>query len=356
MAIINYALREIGAKVVFFGEDHSIVDEAVRQLHELVEDATRSDVHILGPTETPSASVLFQFTPAREPLGGFTTRVTVYSLGADALHPAHRGEVLRGADALVFLADARPDRNNLQALFTLEEFLSEVRQELATLPTAIHVCQAADPSLDPEQIVYDLNPYGFPVVTVPGPDGLREALRIALTAVVERIRRQLAGERGSKPLSSVHRASRLSVADVTEQHQQRIDQAGPTPPLAGLDRAAPPMLVELPWPQDEYRPVRLLQSDLEGDRLHLDLLASQDGTSPIRVRLVLRPPTDSTSSTSSGEVLPVPAPPSATSGLPDRIELPPRTTSADLPPIYIGLAGLTGGFLAGGLLGYLIFG
>src|SRR5690606_17221679 len=98
---------------------------------------------------------------------GFSLRFRVYAVPGGVTHAGHRREILRRTDAVVFIADARldADQANLESLLDLEGLLREDGVEMAAIPMVIQVNRTDDPNARPaEQVVFDLNPYGFPVI------------------------------------------------------------------------------------------------------------------------------------------------------------------------------------------------
>lgn len=375
MALINFAHREITAKVVYFGAPNAGCNTNVQVLHEIVRAGERSRLHEFGPGDEEERTRYFDYVPeGTAPITGFSTRFRVYSMPGGLLHPVHRGEVLRGTDAVVFIADARPgkDQENVDALLELERSLAEQGIEMASLPMVLQVNHMDDPKAIPsDKVVYDLNPYGFPVVEAVARDtiGVGETHKRIASVTVSRIRDNLSGNETSITLTAVHRATRDRDEDIIQRHIEAIAHAEHVTQSGG-DYAKLPRgeEYEIPFQPREFagmRPVEMRSTTVEGDRVVLDLVMERlSGGSPRVLPLVLvNRPTDAMPLPSVVTASHTPAPiasvsPGATASLPDKIELPSQIMRVDTGndmSIWIGIAGLVGGLAAGLLLGFLFW-
>jgi signal recognition particle receptor subunit beta len=175
MATLNFATRELTAKIVYFGAQGAGCNTNVARLFHLVTGTRRSALLKLSSEGETEHSWCFEFAdPDPAPLQGFTLVFRVYSLPGAIGLGAHREEVVRGLDGVVFVADARADRNqgNVDALLELEGRLARTGLELAhtlvTLQTNHTDAEGARPVSD---VVFDLNPYGFPVLEAAANEG-----------------------------------------------------------------------------------------------------------------------------------------------------------------------------------------
>jgi hypothetical protein len=375
MALINFAHREITAKVVYFGAPGAGTNTNLQVLHETVRAGERSRLHEFGPGEEAERTRYFDYVPeGTAPITGFSTRFRVYSMPGGLLHPIHREEVLKGTDAIVFIADARPgkDQVNVDALLELERALAEQGIEMASLPMVIQVNHTDGPDAVPsEKVVYDLNPYGFPVTEAVAKDaiGVGQTHKKIVGITVSRIRDNLSGSETSITLTAVHRATRDRDEDIIQRHIEAIAHAEHQTQTSG-DFASLPRgdEYELPFQPREFvgtRPVEVRSVHMEGDRIVLDVVTERiNGGQPKVLALVLvNRPTDAAPLpmpvTSSHTPAPVSSTSPATASLPDKIELPSqmRQTEDQGPDasIWVGIAGLVGGLLAGLLLGFLFW-
>ncbi len=390
MAIIDFAHREITAKVVYFGAPGAGSNTNVDRLFELVPVNERGRLHRFGADDDDDASLFFDYVPqGGGQIGVFTTRYRVYSMPGGVKNATHREEVLRGADAVVFVADAREGRGqgNLDNLIELEGLLAEFDLALVSIPLVFQVNHSDAPSARTvAEVVYDLNPYGFEVVAAVARQG-RGVLEthdriVAVTAA--RIGESLAGNQAAISLTAVNRAARERDDDVIRRHVAAIrsGDSGEEPvdgALAAKGRGEPPParsarvmayaaapevdVVRLPFQPRSMagtRPVHVLSARVEDGAVHLDVVAERlSGGDPRRVRVVLENrPIGELGLTGSSPTQTASAPedpPMITSSLPDQIEFPMTSHHLDLPPMWYGLGGLAGGVIAGLLMGFLLF-
>ncbi|MBX2801069.1 MAG: GTPase domain-containing protein [Myxococcales bacterium] len=373
MATINFSTREITAKIVYFGASGAGCNTNVERLWNLVKGQKKSPLHRFGPRGEEERSWYFDFIPLRDPpVEGFQLVWRIYSLPGGIDVSAHREEVVSNVDAVVFVADARSDRSqsNLDHLLELEAMLTRTGLELSAIPVVIQVnhADAAD-ARTTDEVIFDLNPYGFPVVEAVAKEGagVEETHAEIATSVVARVRDTLAGE-DVIPLTAVH-ADALTDADVIRQHVENIQHRSEATPHTAMDEVAPddPGLlegptVELAFQPQEFvgsHPVRVQTAVVTGEGVLVVVEMKRMGggdSRPLAVLLRNRPvDTDVLTSASPVAV----AASSGSSGsvfdhLPDQEEVDRMSQRGrDLPPMWYGLLGVTSGAIIGLLLAYL---
>lgn len=349
MATINFATREITAKVVYFGADKAGTTTAVRHLHSRLPSAP-SRLHRFGPSA--DAQILyFEYQPGALPrFGGFDLRVQVYALPGAVRRREHREEVLRGLDGVVFVADARRQRTqaNVDALLQLDDMLEQHQVELARLPVVIVVNHIDDPEARSEAAVsIDLNTYAFPVLSAVASDGrgVLEGQAALLDRLSLQLRANLAGELSGLRLEAVHDPDTERDDEVVKRHIAAIAQRSTELEAVrpGWDDL-PPVEVSLPlWATEleSLRPTQVIAHSLDSDRVVLDLLFEDPESIPTRVQLTLDPRKRRHSSSAPGDRVGRYLPDSDSS------------TERDLPPVAYGVLGVAGGVIAGLLTGYL---
>lgn len=383
MATINFATREITAKVVYFGAKGAGCNTNVERLFGAVGAKAKGQLHKFGARDDEERSLFFEYRPTGDsPLDGFATRWRVYSLPGGVGLAAHREEVMRGADAVVFVADARPDRNtgNVDALLALEGLLGGLGLELAAMPLVIQVNHTDAADARPlSDVTFDLNPYGFPVLTSVAREGkgVAETHAEITGAVVARVRDALAGNEAAVTLTAVHDAAQELDAELIRKHVETIqERSAVTPSVEEVatdeGAAAAPDHSQLPeGPQVEVafqpreflgsHPIEVIGASVDGDKVWVDLVMERMGGGESRrltVVLANRP-------TDTPAVARSPASPAAQQVVqadrvfdylpePDEVRVEPEEATTDLPGIWYGILGITGGVLIGLLLGYLL--
>ena len=383
MATINFATREITAKVVYFGAKGAGCNTNVERLFVGLGAKSKGQLHKFGARDDEERSLFFEYKPTGDsPLDGFATRWRVYSLPGGVGLAAHREEVMRGADAVVFVADARPDRNtgNVDALLALEGLLGGLGLELAAMPLVIQVnhTDAPEARLVPD-VTFDLNPYGFPVLAAVAKEskGVAETHAEITGAVVARVRDALAGNESAITLTAVHDASQELDADLIRRHVESIQERSAVTPqveevqtdeaqAAARDHSQLPEgpAIEVPFQPREFvgsHPISVIAASVDGDRVWVDLVMERMGGGESRrltVVLANRP-------TDTPAVVRSPASPAVQQPIqsdrvfdylpePDVVRDVPDESGTDLPGIWYGILGITGGVLIGLLLGYIL--
>jgi hypothetical protein len=373
MAIINFATREITAKIVYFGPAGAGCNTNLKCLHKLLKTAGRSQLHKFGPSDSESRTYYFEYlTPRGDNINDFQMRFRVYSLPGGLGLAAHRHEVMTEVDALVFVADARIEHAsaNLESLLELERFLSLQGLELAAAPVVLQVNHADSPSARPlSDVVFDLNPYGFPVLSSVASQslGVVETHAEITGATRARIRDNMAGNEATITLTAVHRATVITDEDVIRGHIEAIQGATQsTPPQQehgtvsqGDDpRQIPAPVIEVPFQPRDFlgsHPTQVLSARVQGGVVALEVVMEpMSGGNPrhLTVHLANRP-TDSPAIARHRPPSVVPAEDRVSQYLPERVDfgaLPAR----DLPPLWYGILGLSAGILIGALSSYVL--
>jgi signal recognition particle receptor subunit beta len=385
MATINFATREITAKIVYFGASGAGSNTNVQRLYEVLDGDEKSKLHKFGPGDVVERSWYFDYVPGgQQEVNGFRLCYRIYSLPGGLQLEAHREEVIDESDALVFVSDARPTRNstNLDSMLELETLLSATGLQLATLPVVLQVNHSdhAD-ARPPEDVAYDLNPYGFPVVSSCARDGTGVlATHEEVTAVlVARIRDNLSGSDAAVSLTAVHQPERESDFEIIRKHIDAITAHSPsTPPELVDDVTGPPLTddpsllggerIAVPFQHPAYvgcYPARVLAATVEGDTVRIDLAMQpmNPDEPPRRLSVELENrPADTPPLLRRGPSEAQTAPPAegrVFDYLPESVALEKKIDALDddgprdLPGLWYGVLGTAGGVVIGGLLGYL---
>ena len=371
MATINFATREITTKIVYFGASGAGCNTNVERLWNLVEGRKKSALHRFGPKDQQERSWYFDFVPTADPpVDGFQLCWRIYSLPGGIPVVAHREEVVSGVDAVVFVADARADRSqtNLDHLLELEALLTSIGLELSAMPVVIQVnhCDATD-ARPTDEVVFDLNPYNFPVIEAVAKEGSGvEQTHLELSgAVLARVRDTLAGQ-DTITLTAVH-SEPLSDAEVIRQHVETIQARSEATPHATVEVHADDgqmpegPVVEVAFQPREFvgsHPMRVLATAIEGDKVQVALEMTRMGGGESRrlIVLLLNRPVDSPAIPSASPAAPVdeaPAGDRVFDYLPEQDEIDMSPMAADLPGIWYGVLGVAGGMLIGILSAYL---
>jgi len=369
MATLKFRNREITSKIVYFGASGAGCNTNVERLWRLVQSRRKSPLHRFGPKDRQEKSWYFDFAPLSDPpIRDFSLTWQIYSLPGGIDVKAHRDEVIQGVDAVVFVIDARPDRDetNRDHLHQLDELLKSIGVELSATPVTIQVNHTDAPDARPvADVVAELNPFNFPVVSAvaKGGQGVLETFAQTTSGVLARVRDTLAGQ-DAITLTAIQNTQAISDVEVIRRHMENIQaRTEATPHSEQLEPERRPAVgapsIEIPFQPEEFigcHPQRLVHSEVDGDRIRIDIdMEHMRGGEPrpLTIWLVNRP------AASPALAPPVPAAPTQPQdrvfdNLPpdDEIEL--ASAGPDLPgPVY-GVLGILGGIWIGVLGVYLI--
>ena len=121
MSLVNYAAREIIAKIVYYGPGRSGKTTNLQYIHAGVADARRGPIVSLA-TEG-DRTLFFDYLPIElGAISGFRTRIQLYTVPGQVYYDSTRRLVLQGADGVVFVADSRSARreDNIESFRNLQ--------------------------------------------------------------------------------------------------------------------------------------------------------------------------------------------------------------------------------------------
>lgn len=194
MVQINFALKEVNCKVVYYGCGLSGKTTNLEVVHG---KAPRDHVGELTSIATEGDRTLFfDFLPLDlGHVAGMNTKFQIYTVPGQVYYNSTRKLVLQGADGIVFVADSRRGKmdENVESLQNLEDNLREYGMDINTLPL---VFQYNKRDLDDVYSVDDLeeklnrfNAPWFEAVAVTG-EGVFPTLKKVSSMVLESLNRQ----------------------------------------------------------------------------------------------------------------------------------------------------------------------
>ncbi len=196
MVVVSYSGKEINAKLVYYGAGLSGKTTNLESIYEAVPDTSRGKMVSM---KTQSDRTLF-FDLLPLDLGeimGFKTRFLLYTVPGQVFYNATRKLVLKGADAIVFVADSEVGKmeENKESLANLRGNLSEHGIALDDLPWVIQYNKRDLPNVySVEELNAELNPDGrvpwYEAVATTG-KGVFETFRGVSHLLMERVTRDL---------------------------------------------------------------------------------------------------------------------------------------------------------------------
>ena len=226
MATINFARREIEAKIVYVGPALSGKTTNVQILHRLVPKGQRGELHQLS-TDT-DRTLFFDFIPVElGQIAGFTAHFKLFTVPGQVYYQQTRRAVLQGADGVVFVADSSAGRAqaNLDAMIDLEQNLRAHGLDLASIPLVVQLNKRdVEDALPVKSLAAELNPFDVPVVESIAASGygVLDTLYKITEIATRRIRENLSGQKNAVRLQAVQRDERESEQQVVDDYLSRI--------------------------------------------------------------------------------------------------------------------------------------
>ena len=195
MVVFNYSGREINAKIVYYGPGLSGKTTNLEHIY------NKTAAHLRGKMVSMKTKVdrtlFFDFLPIQGgEIAGFNIRFLLYTVPGQVYYNATRKLVLKGADAIVFVADSQSEEMaaNRESLKNLQENLTEHGKDVNDVPLVMQYNKRDLPSaLSIEKLEEELNPRGVPSFESIATDGngVFETLTAATRMVLEQLRDQL---------------------------------------------------------------------------------------------------------------------------------------------------------------------
>lgn len=332
MAVINFARREIEAKIVYYGPALSGKTTNVANAHGALPEDDRGDLRKLETRD--ERTLFFDYVPiTRGDIAGFTTKFKLFSVPGQVFYKETRRIVLQGVDGIVFVADSDPERAqaNIDSLQDLENNLRHFNMELSTLPLVIQFNKRDLHEVRSVQALNaDLNPMGVPIIEAVATErvGVMESLEAVTGLVTARIRDGLAGRRTGVSLAAI------------DTREQEDDEVMVRNTIAEIERVRP---------MEEARGRSVMQRfEIDTSEVDAFLLANVERAATadlLAADLATRSEAQEIASAPKSEHPPVaPAPSPAASMTPD------AAVPEDLPPgPTVDL-----NFLPGSLVGYTV--
>jgi len=155
MVQINFAQKQVNAKIVFYGPGMSGKTTNLEVVHQRAPTANRGDLTSISTDG--DRTLFFDFMPLDlGTVAGMRTCFQIYTVPGQVYYNSTRKLVLQGVDGVVFVADSSGAmvQENLESLKNLEQNLNEYGKSLASLP---HVIQYNKRDLPDAMSVEELN-------------------------------------------------------------------------------------------------------------------------------------------------------------------------------------------------------
>lgn len=166
MALFNYATKEITLKIVYYGPGLSGKTTNLQYLHSILNPETKG--RLLSLSTEADRTLFFDFLPVElGKIRDFSIRFQLYTVPGQVRYNATRKIVLKGADAVIFVADSQRDmkEQNIDSFENMRENLFSNNINPDEIPVIFQYNKRdLNNVASIEELNAELNPYGYRVV------------------------------------------------------------------------------------------------------------------------------------------------------------------------------------------------
>src|ERR1700693_5918016 len=243
MVFFNYATMQMAAKIVYYGPGLCGKTTNLHHIYGRTSPGSRGEMVSLE-TET-DRTLFFDLLPLDVGIiGGFKTRVQLYTVPGQVFYNTTRKLVLKGVDGMVFVADSQRAMKdaNVESVNNLRSNLAEIGLKLEDLPLVFQYNKRDLANiLSVAELEESLNPAGkyesYEACAVVG-QGVFETLKAISKLTLRSLKKRMLGEeRPSRPMtSSVAPAAAVAppaaapAPTAAAAPLELEDKASPTPP------------------------------------------------------------------------------------------------------------------------------
>ncbi len=196
MVQINFALREVSCKIVYYGPGLGGKTTTIQVIHDKAPTDRKGKLTSIA-TEG-DRTLFFDFLPLElGTVGGMKTKFQLYTVPGQVYYNATRKLVLEGADGVVFVADSQQEkmRENIESWQNLQDNLREYGLDIHDIPVVIQYNKRDLPSISPvqelEAKVNTINAPSFESCAITG-EGVLATLKALSAMVLERLNQKQA--------------------------------------------------------------------------------------------------------------------------------------------------------------------
>src|SRR5438132_4684451 len=245
MVFFNYATMQMAAKIVYYGPGLCGKTTNLHYIYAKTSPQSRGEMVSLE-TET-DRTLFFDLLPIDVGvIGGFKTRLQLYTIPGQVFYNTTRKLVLKGVDGLVFVADSQMQMldANGESYNNLRENLHEIGLNLEDLPLVLQINKRDLPNVATIDNILDLldpeRKYEYVEAVASAGTGVFETLKLVSKLTLRMLRRRMTGE---EPVKAAPRRGVGEIAAFRVKEDLRGTIAGSTPlPSAGAAVAAAPAM------------------------------------------------------------------------------------------------------------------
>lgn len=285
MAFFNYVTKEITLKVVYYGPGLSGKTTNLQHLYSILDASSRGKFISLA-TES-DRTLFFDFLPVElGKIKDFSVRFQLYTVPGQIRYNATRKLVLKGADAVVFVADSQRDmrEQNLESFTNMRENLAANNLDPEELPVVLQYNKRDLPNvLSIEELNSDLNKKNYQTLEAAAAQGkgVHETFRLITSMLLKDIARKhkvdIAPPKEETITLKVPEKEQFDLADELAPQKAGPVTAAPQAEAPLRARPVPPQTV--PYPEERMNSLlsmlREMNQSLAGMRETLSALSKE---------------------------------------------------------------------------------
>ncbi len=193
--LINWALKEISLKIVYYGPGLSGKTTNLEHIYQKIDPSRKSKLVSLKTKE--ERTIFFDFMQFDlPPIQGKRPKFSLFTVPGQHYYAASRRVILNGADGVVFVADSQRHRlaDNLDSILDLEENLIRQNRSLEQIPWVLQSNKRDLEDILPiETLQEKLNYHNVPHFSAVATDGIEvsRTLKSIIQNVLSDLQRKL---------------------------------------------------------------------------------------------------------------------------------------------------------------------
>jgi mutual gliding-motility protein MglA len=243
MVFFNYATMQMAAKVVYYGPGLCGKTTNLHHIYGRTAPGSRGEMVSLE-TET-DRTLFFDLLPLDVGvIGGFKTRIQLYTVPGQVFYNTTRKLVLKGVDGIVFVADSQRAMKdaNVESLANLKTNLGEIGIKLDELPLVLQYNKRDLANiLSVEELEESLNAArlheSYEACAVLG-QGVFETLKAISRLTLRSLKKRMLGD--EKPATAARPSSPAATTAMPAAAPPPAPKPEPPPPPSASAAAAPP--------------------------------------------------------------------------------------------------------------------
>ena len=247
MVFFNYATMQMAAKIVYYGPGLCGKTTTLHHIYSKTSPQSRGEMVSLE-TET-DRTLFFDLLPIDVGvIGGFKTRLQLYTVPGQVFYNTTRKLVLKGVDGIVFVADSQKAmlEANSDSARNLRENLAEIGLDLDEIPLVLQLNKRDLPgTATVEEMLAVLDPerrYEHVESVASTGIGVFETLKVISKLTLRTLRRRMTGEEPVRTPPA--RVAQFRIRDDSANPARTIASAVPIPTPGASVQTMPPLVQE----------------------------------------------------------------------------------------------------------------